>query len=444
MAPGFLNRVHHHHHIKVSTHLNIVNQDSAAVCLQCFRLLEEIPGCLFTCACGFNLCSAECSRGSRHKAECKVYQRSGRLAGSLEREYPLIGPIRLLQAMKDPVQGERLTRMMDHVEEMREETGRWAITQEHVVQPLVKLGAAETEEQALRCVGLFRTNGVQLRGTGVAEGEDAIDDDELGKVRALFPTMASMSHSCLPNTRIFNSPGYKMVFRTKQSVSAGEELTVCYSQVIGPARDRAQDFRDNWFFSCQCPRCNDSSDLGWHSSSWSCKDCGEAAPPPIAPQAGGVQCSCGWKVGEEEVVKLEAGLAVEVQGGPDDGADGVREWAEDFLAKADVGKLHPHHALAMVVKLRLMRAKATGLGQMMRKVEVCREVLAMLEVLQSSFIIVIAIVTVITTFITIIIPMLKVLQPGLTETRGIALYEMSAPRGLILQVNFCLLLVNQP
>ena len=139
---------------------------------------------------------------------------------------------------------------------------------------------------------------------------------------------------------------------------------------------------------------------------------------------------------------------MEVQGGTDDGADGVREWAEDFLAKADVGKLHPHHALAMVVKLRLMRAKATGLGQMMRKVEVCREVLAMLEVLQLGLIIVIiiviTIVTVITTFITIIIPMLKVLQPGLTETRGIALYEMSAPRGLILQVSFRIRLVSQP
>ena len=32
--------------------------------------------------------------------------------------------------------------------------------------------------------------------------------------------------------------------------------------------------------------------------------------------------------------------------------------------------------------------------------------------------------------------MLDVLQLGLTETRGLALYEMSAPRGLILQVEF--------
>ena len=330
--------------------------------------------------------------------------------------------------MKDPVQSERLRRMMDHVEEMREETERWEITQEHVIKPLLKLGVAETEEQALRSVGLFRTNGVQLRGTGVAEGEKPMDDDELGKVRALFPTMASMSHSCLPNTRIFNSPGYNMVFRTSRDVSAGEELTVCYSQAIGPARERAQDFRDNWFFSCQCPRCEDSSDLGWHSSSWSCEDCGQAAPPPIAPQSGGVECPCGWKVGEEEVVKLEAGLAVEVQGGPEDGADGVREWAEDFLAKSEVGKLHPHHSLAMVVKLRLMRTKATGVDQMVRKVEVCREVLAMLEVLIIMVIIIVISI--------VIIALLEVLQPGLTETRGIALYEMSAPRGLILQVSF--------
>ena len=60
----------------------------------------------------------------QHEVECQVYQRAGRLAGSLEREYPLVGPIRLLHAMKDPVQSERLTRMMDHVEGMRKETGR--------------------------------------------------------------------------------------------------------------------------------------------------------------------------------------------------------------------------------------------------------------------------------------------------------------------------------
>ena len=127
-----------------------------------------------------------------------------------------------------------------------------------------------------------------------------------------------------------------------------------------------------------------------------------------------------------------------MQEGPDDGAAGVREWAEEFLAKADVGRLHPHHSLAMLVKLRLMRSKATGLDQMARKVEVCREVLAMLEVLHLMLIIIIKIIIILIIAMIVIliitIAILKVLQPGLTETRGIALYEMSAPRGLILQV----------
>ena len=31
--------------------------------------------------------------------------------------------------MKDPLQSERLSRMMDHVDEMRGEEGKWEITQ---------------------------------------------------------------------------------------------------------------------------------------------------------------------------------------------------------------------------------------------------------------------------------------------------------------------------
>ena len=70
------------------------------------------------------------------------------------------------------------------------------------------------------------------------------------------------------------------------------------------------------------------------------------------------------------MVKIETLLALKVQEGPEDGADGVREWAEDLLAQEDVGRLHPHHALAMIVKMRLMRTPALGLLQMRRKVEV--------------------------------------------------------------------------
>ena len=70
------------------------------------------------------------------------------------------------------------------------------------------------------------------------------------------------------------------------------------------------------------------------------------------------------------MVKIETLVALKVEEGPEDGADGVREWAEDLLAQEDVGRLHPHHALPMIVKMRLMRTPALGLPQMRRKVEV--------------------------------------------------------------------------
>lgn len=71
------------------------------------------------------------------------------------------------------------------------------------------------------------------------EGEEHLDDLELGKVffsllkkslsaplkvdlsqvRALFPTMASMSHSCFANVRMLHRPGYRMLFRTLRKVT---------------------------------------------------------------------------------------------------------------------------------------------------------------------------------------------------------------------------------
>jgi hypothetical protein len=283
-------------------------------------------------------------------------------------------PLRLLaQLAGEAGLAARLAAMMDHRAERAAESGAWRQVQLGVVEPLVKLigPGAVSEEQVQRCVGLFRTNGCQLQGTGLAEGEEWVDDAQLGKVRALYPTMATMSHSCQPNTRMLNSPGYRMVFRTVQAVAAGEELTICYSMQWSGVRWRAREILNNWFFSCCCPRCEDPTDLGWHSSSWRCADCGAAALPE-ADQ--GVRCTCGWRVDPAEVEAVEARVQAEVEAGPEDTEPGVREWAEGLLAGEPMARLHPHHHLAMAVKMRLMRAGATTPGQLERKVAVCREV----------------------------------------------------------------------
>merc|ERR1712130_931721 len=58
------------------------------------------------------------------------------------------------------------------------------------------------------------------------------DDLELGKVRALFPTMASMSHSCFANVRMLHRPRYRMLFRTIRK----SEACSAPAGVQGPCR----------------------------------------------------------------------------------------------------------------------------------------------------------------------------------------------------------------
>ena len=62
-----------------------------------------------------------------------------------------------------------------------------------------------SEDEIQRLVGLVRTNAAQVRATGVAPGEERLDDDELGTARVLYPSLAPMSvasTSCL----LYTSP----------------------------------------------------------------------------------------------------------------------------------------------------------------------------------------------------------------------------------------------
>ena len=158
----------------------------------------------------------------RHQPECRAFTEAGKKAGRVSTCYPLVMPLRVLAQMAEEAGlEERLAGMMDHRQE-RQEAGHWQMVQDRIVSPLFDLGLDLSAEQVQRCVGLFRTNGCELRGTGLAEGEEHVEDCQLGRVRALFPTMSTMSHSCLPNTRMLNSLGYRIIFRTVRKVQ-GED-----------------------------------------------------------------------------------------------------------------------------------------------------------------------------------------------------------------------------
>ncbi|KAG5202233.1 hypothetical protein JEQ12_003623 [Ovis aries] len=70
----------------------------------------------------------------------------------------------------------------------------------------------------------------------------------------LFSSMSLLNHSCDPNCSIvFNGP--HLLLRAVRDVEAGEELTICYLDMLMTSEERRKQLRDQYCFDCDCFRC---------------------------------------------------------------------------------------------------------------------------------------------------------------------------------------------
>ena len=90
---------------------------------------------------------------------------------------------------------------------------------------------------------------------------------------ALFPTFSFLSHSCVSNSRFFISTEGKVTVRAQTAVAEGEEITQSYFPTQKGNVLRRKTIRDLWYFTCTCPRCEDSTELGTYLSSVHCRAC---------------------------------------------------------------------------------------------------------------------------------------------------------------------------
>ncbi|ELR58064.1 SET and MYND domain-containing protein 3, partial [Bos mutus] len=70
----------------------------------------------------------------------------------------------------------------------------------------------------------------------------------------LYPSMSLLNHSCDPNCSIvFNGP--HLLLRAVRDVEAGEELTICYLDMLMTSEERRKQLRGQYCFDCDCFRC---------------------------------------------------------------------------------------------------------------------------------------------------------------------------------------------
>ncbi|CAA0827867.1 Histone-lysine N-methyltransferase ASHR1 [Striga hermonthica] len=82
-----------------------------------------------------------------------------------------------------------------------------------------------------------------------------ICDSELRPLgTGLFPVIAIINHSCLPNA-VLVFEGRVAVVRAMQHIPKGTEVTISYIETAGSTITRRKALKEQYFFTCACDRC---------------------------------------------------------------------------------------------------------------------------------------------------------------------------------------------
>ncbi|XP_072298561.1 N-lysine methyltransferase SMYD2-like [Eucyclogobius newberryi] len=86
-----------------------------------------------------------------------------------------------------------------------------------------------------------------------------IEDEELFHLgTAVYPDVALINHSCLPNT-IITFHGTAAEIRAVTDMKPGDEVFISYIDLIYPTDDRNNRLRESYYFTCECPECQSRS-----------------------------------------------------------------------------------------------------------------------------------------------------------------------------------------
>ncbi|XP_055438046.1 histone-lysine N-methyltransferase SMYD3 isoform X1 [Bubalus kerabau] len=219
------------------------------VCDRCLLGKEKLMRCS-QCRIA-KYCSAKCQKKAwqDHKRECKCLK-------SCKPRYPpdsvrLLGRVVFKLMQETPSESEKLYSFYDLesninklTEDKREGLRQLALTFQHFmreeIQDASQLPPSFDIFEAFAKVicNSFTICNAEMQEVGVG----------------LYPSMSLLNHSCDPNCSIvFNGP--HLLLRAVRDIEAGEELTICYLDMLMTSEERRKQLRDQYCFDCDCFRC---------------------------------------------------------------------------------------------------------------------------------------------------------------------------------------------
>ncbi|XP_059471578.1 SET domain-containing protein SmydA-8-like [Neocloeon triangulifer] len=375
--------------------------ESAPVCLGCHRPvgLHE-PHVCSNCGCAL-LCGPQCEALPAHEKECQA------LRNALPNSAPLLlkddGNWQCILPLRCFVnQPKGLFQLEAHLD-ARKESGAWFECERNVVKVLHNHGLLMNyPEQAIQKVcGLLDVNCFEVRGP----------PDETGRsesLRGIYPNAAFMAHSCFSNTHLAIGPEYTLIVKAAANIAAGDAIVFNYTDTLISTAGRRERLRNSKYFSCECTRCTDPTELDTHLSSLRCPDQGclgsVICTNPLRPIEATWACDKCEKTLDGSVVRTGlVGVQKELLE-----VDQTNVEAMETLMAKLARSLHPNHAAMLEITQALSgmyreqimdEGPIVPTGLLKRKLELCSSLL----------------------------PVIEKLEPPLSRLRGITLYEIASP-----------------
>ncbi|XP_058056982.1 SET domain-containing protein SmydA-8 [Anopheles bellator] len=400
--------------------------DSPPLCLECCCPVDggdSGPRCP---RCGWPLCE-DCAAvlstpelATYHRAECAVFAEKcirfqaveDSTAGCVQLD--CITPLRVLLAAEvDRERWEREIAPMEYHGEARRDEANWTVDEHNIVEFLRgPCGLADrfSAELIQQVIGLLDVNAFEGR---TCNGYS---------VRGLYPQLAIMAHNCVPNVvhSIHPSEDFRLEARIAVDVADGETLYTTYTYTLTGTVARQSILKASKFFTCLCARCVDPTELGTHFSSLLCSKCVGGlvvSTNPIDEQADWKCGHCDFKIAGAIVQKAVITMHNELDELVCLEYDAGRLEAYERLYKKFRTVLHPLHFINTAIRHSLIELYGRIPGYEMaelpdvlleRKVELCRDVLRVLDVF----------------------------EPGRSRSRAMVLYELHAPLIVLAQSGF--------
>ena len=244
----------------------------------------------------------------------------------------------------DPSRWQELSQLQSH-NQKRQDEGLEAIDRDVVVKFIhehLKLADDFSEETILSVCGILFVNCFDIPWIG--EG-----------LQAVYATGSLLEHDCVPNANKTFNGDMQVVIRAAVAISKGDKIAITYTDPLWGTLNRQQHLKQSKFFTCQCERCKDPTELDTFMSAVNCQHCLQTMSSgfficnnPLDESSDWTCNRCGESKPAQEINELIEMIGKQLISLK----RGSVEACEHFLQQYHT-VLHPHHFYILDVKLAL-------------------------------------------------------------------------------------------